>query len=155
MNLPLTSSRPSGDGSDTSFYAAVGGRETFERIVEVFYEGIAEDPLMRPMYPEEDLRGAQERLRMFLAQYWGGPKEYSEKRGHPRLRMRHAPFPVSPAARDAWLRHMRRALDAVELAPLHDQMMWDYLERAAHSLVNTVDGGEAPHPGLTFPDRLG
>src|SRR5690625_5977854 len=80
---------------------------------------------------------------MFLEQYWGGPKAYGERRGHPRLRMRHAPFPVSPAAKDAWLRHMNAALDEVALAPMHDAAMRDYFERAAHSMINTHDGGEA------------
>src|SRR5699024_8939779 len=87
-------------------------------------------------------------------QYWGGPKTYGAERGHPRLRMRHAVFPVSPSARDAWLRHMRTALDSLELAPLHEQTLWDYLDRAAQSLVNTVDGGEAPAAGQAVPGRL-
>lgn len=137
-----------------SFYDAVGGAPTFARLVERFYEGVAEDPLLRPMYPEEDLTGAKHRLETFLAQYWGGPKTYGAERGHPRLRIRHAPFPVSPSARDAWLRHMRAALDELELAPLHEQTLWDYLERAAHSMLNTVDGGEAPAAGQQVPDRL-
>ena len=106
------------------------------------------------MYPEEDLTGAKHRLETFLAQYWGGPRTYSEERGHPRLRIRHATFPVSPSARDAWLRHMRTALDELELPPLHEQTLWDYLERAAHSLLNTVDGGEAPAAGREIPGRL-
>ena len=139
---------------DPSFYDAVGGHETFVTLVDRFYEGVAQDPLLRPMYPEEDLTGAKERLRTFLEQYWGGPKTYSEQRGHPRLRMRHAPFPVSPSARDAWLRHMRDAIDSLDLAPIHEAPLWDYLERAAHSLLNTHDGGEAPAAGQTIPDRL-
>ena len=139
---------------DPSFYEAVGGHETFVTLVDRFYEGVAQDPLLRPMYPEEDLTGAKERLRTFLEQYWGGPKTYGEQRGHPRLRMRHAPFPVSPSARDAWLRHMRDAIDSLDLAPIHEAPLWDYLERAAHSLLNTHDGGEAPAAGQTIPDRL-
>jgi len=122
----------------TSFYAAVGGHDTFVRLVDVFYQGVAEDPVLAPMYPEQDLGPAKMRLTMFLEQYWGGPTTYSEQRGHPRLRMRHAPFPVDTDARDRWLRHMRTAVDALELAPLHEAMLWDYLERAAHSLVNTA-----------------
>lgn len=137
-----------------TMYEALGGHDAFVRLVDRFYEGVAEDPLLRPMYPEEDLTGAKERLCMFLEQYWGGPKTYGERRGHPRLRMRHAPFPVSPAARDAWLRHMRAAVDSLELPPLHDQMLWDYLARAAHSLINTQDGGEAPLAGQRMPDRM-
>ena len=88
------------------------------------------------MYPEEDLGPAAERLRMFLEQYWGGPTTYGEQRGHPRLRLRHAPFPIGPAARDRWLAHMRAAVDALELAPLAHAQLWDYLERAAHAMVN-------------------
>ncbi|MGY5763739.1 globin [Brachybacterium sp. DNPG3] len=140
--------------AETSFYEAVGGHATFEKLVDRFYAGVAEDPLLRPMYPEEDLTGAKERLRTFLEQYWGGPKTYGERRGHPRLRIRHAIFPVSPAARDAWLRHMRGAVDACELPPLYEEALWDYLERAAHSLVNTVDGGEAPMEGQLLPDVM-
>ncbi|WP_263120148.1 globin [Cellulomonas sp. RIT-PI-Y] len=121
----------------TSFYAAVGGHDTFVRLVDLFYQGVAEDPVLAPMYPEEDLGPAKVRLTLFLEQYWGGPTTYSEKRGHPRLRMRHSPFAVDLDARDRWLRHMRAALDALDLAPLHEAMLWDYLERAAHSLVNT------------------
>ncbi|MCV2396214.1 globin [Actinotalea sp. M2MS4P-6] len=124
-----------------SFYQAVGGTETFARLVERFYAGVAEDEILRPMYPEEDLGPAAERLRLFLEQYWGGPSTYSETRGHPRLRMRHAPFPVGPAARDRWLVHMRAAVDSLGLAPLHQAELWDYLERAAHSMVNTFDEG--------------
>lgn len=123
-----------------SFYAAVGGRETFARLVEVFYAGVAEDPLLRPMYPEEDLGPARERLTLFLEQYWGGPTTYSDTRGHPRLRMRHAPFPVTPDARDRWLAHMRTAVRMLDLAPAHEAVLWDYLERAAYSMVNAWEG---------------
>ncbi|WP_265523220.1 globin [Oerskovia flava] len=125
--------------SSDSFYAAIGGHETFVRLVDVFYEGVAADPVLKPMYPEEDLGPAKVRLTMFLEQYWGGPTTYSEQRGHPRLRMRHAPFTVNPDARDRWLRHMRAAVDALDLAPLHEATLWDYLERAAHSLLNSFD----------------
>lgn len=120
-----------------NFFDAVGGSPTFQRLVDVFYEGVATDELLRPMYPEADLGPAAERLRLFLEQYWGGPRTYSEQRGHPRLRMRHAPFTVGPAERDAWLAHMRKAVDSLELAPEHDAILWDYLERAAHFMVNT------------------
>ncbi|QCU78292.1 hemoglobin [Citricoccus sp. SGAir0253] len=121
-----------------SFYEQVGGHETFARLCRVFYEGVAADPGFRAMYPEEDLGPAEERLRMFLEQYWGGPRTYGEQRGHPRLRMRHAPFTIDFAARDTWLRHMRAAVDSLGLAPLHEQTLWDYLERAAHSMVNSA-----------------
>lgn len=122
-----------------SFYDQIGGHATFKALVDAFYEGVAEDPLMRPMYPEEDLGPAAERLTMFLEQYWGGPKSYQEQRGHPRLRMRHAIFKVNAEARDRWLLHMRAALDRVQLSPADDAVMWDYLDRAAHSLVNTLE----------------
>ncbi|MBS2534178.1 globin [Catenulispora sp. NF23] len=120
-----------------TFYEAVGGAPTFRKLVARFYEGVATDPLLRPMYPEEDLGPAEERLRMFLEQYWGGPTTYSQQRGHPRLRMRHFPFKVDPAARDAWLTHMRVAVDELELPPLYAAELWDYLLRAAHSMVNS------------------
>ena len=121
-----------------TFYEAVGGAPTFRKLVARFYEGVATDPLLRPMYPEEDLGPAEERLRLFLEQYWGGPTTYSEQRGHPRLRMRHVPFKVDPAARDAWLTHMRVAVDELELPPLYAAELWDYLVRAAHSMVNSM-----------------
>lgn len=120
-----------------TFYEAVGGAPTFRKLVARFYEGVASDPFLRPMYPEEDLGPAEERLRMFLEQYWGGPTTYSEQRGHPRLRMRHFPFKVDAAARDAWLKHMRVAVNELELPPLYEAELWDYLERAAHSMVNS------------------
>ena len=122
-----------------TFYDAVGGRETFVALVKRFYEGVAGDPPLRALYPEEDLGPAEVRFRMFLEQYWGGPTTYSEQRGHPRLRMRHAPYKVNPDARDRWLAHMRVAVDSLGLAPLHQAQLWDYLERAAYSLLNTFE----------------
>ena len=122
--------------SSDSFYAQVGGHETFEKLTREFYARVAEDPDFKALYPEQDLGPAEERLRMFLEQYWGGPTTYSEQRGHPRLRMRHAPFPVDTWARETWLRHMRAAMDTLELSPLHDGIMWDYFDRAAHAMVN-------------------
>lgn len=122
-----------------SFYEEIGGHETFVRLVDVFYAGVAEDEVLKPMYPEEDLGPAAERLTLFLEQYWGGPSTYSERRGHPRLRMRHMPFHVNPDARDRWLKHMRTAVDSLELAPIHEVALWDYLERAAHAMVNTFE----------------
>ena len=126
--------------TDTTFYDQIGGHETFHRLVEAFYRGVSEDPLLRPMYPEEDLEGAKWRLRTFLEQYWGGPRTYQETRGHPRLRMRHAPFPIGPHARDRWLHHMRSAVEELGLSALDREILWDYLERAAHSMLNTFDG---------------
>jgi hemoglobin len=122
-----------------SFFDAVGGHDTFVRLVDAFYDGVADDPVLRPMYPEEDLGPAKERLTMFLEQYWGGPTTYSAQRGHPRLRMRHMPFKVNPDARDRWLAHMRTAVDSLGLAPIHESQLWDYLERAAFSMINTFD----------------
>lgn len=122
-----------------TFWARVGGRPTFERLVRRFYDGVADDEVLRPLYPEEDLEGAIQRLTGFLEQYWGGPTTYSEVRGHPRLRIRHAPFRVNPLARDRWLAHMRVAVDELDLSPADETELWDYLERAAHAMVNTFE----------------
>jgi hemoglobin len=119
------------------FYAEVGGAETFHKIVSRFYQQVADDPVLRPLYPEEDLGPAEVRLRMFLEQYWGGPRTYSDQRGHPRLRMRHGPFRIGPIERDAWLRCMRVAVDEAGLDDQHRSMLWQYLEMAAASMVNS------------------
>jgi hemoglobin len=134
--------------ADESFYDQVGGAETFRRLVHRFYQGVATDPLLRPLYPDPDLAAAEVRLRMFLEQYWGGPKTYSEVRGHPRLRMRHAPFAIGVAQRDAWLVHMRDAVDELSLTPEQDAVLWMYLTTAADSLVNERDD-EASLPIIT------
>jgi hemoglobin len=123
-----------------SFYDEVGGAETFRTIVSRFYQLVREDEILRPLYPEDDLDGAEVRLRMFLEQYWGGPRTYSDQRGHPRLRMRHAPFKVGPFERDAWLRCMHTAvgeIDSTTLDDAHRQVLLNYLEMAAHSMVNS------------------
>jgi len=133
-------------GDEITFYEAVGGEETFRRLVHRFYQGVAGDPGLRALYPEEDLSGAEERLRMFLIQYWGGPHTYSERRGHPRLRMRHMPFRIGTAERDAWLRHMRDAVDELDLAPELDAMLWGYLVNAANTLVNAETGPDGGLP---------
>ena len=122
----------------TSVYEAIGGEPAFTQLVDAFYAGVAADPVLRAIYPEDDLGPAAERLRLFLIQYWGGPSTYSEQRGHPRLRLRHAPFAVDSAARDAWLRHMRSALDSLDLAPSYDEVMWRYFTSAADSLRNVA-----------------
>jgi len=122
--------------ADESFYAAVGGEERFTRLVDAFYAGVATDPTLRALYPEDDLGPAAERLRLFLIQYWGGPTTYSDQRGHPRLRLRHAPFAIGSAARDAWLRHMRVALDELELPADQDRTLWEYLRSAADAMRN-------------------
>ena len=126
-----------------TFYEAVGGAETFRRLVAAFYAGVAEDGVLRPLYPEVDLGPAEDRFRMFLEQYWGGPRTYSDHRGHPRLRMRHAPFVVGIPERDAWLRRMRAAMDQVGLAPEYDAEMWEYFVRAADFMVNHVEDLQA------------
>lgn len=133
-----------GDDEDLSpyagtFYAEIGGSKTFQRLTELFYEGVANDAEFRSIYPEEDLKPAAIRLQLFLEQYWGGPNTYSQNRGHPRLRIRHVPYVVDSAARDTWLRHMRHALDQLELPPLQDATFWDYFDRAARSLQNATD----------------
>ncbi|WP_433793767.1 globin [Actinoplanes sp. CA-252034] len=130
--------------SAPTFFDAVGGEPTFRRLVDKFYEGVAEDPLLRPMYPEEDLGPAADRFALFLMQYWGGPTTYSDNRGHPRLRMRHAPFRVDAAARDAWLSHMRVAVDSLGLPDEQRTQLWEYLERAAYFMVNAMDSAEPP-----------
>lgn len=121
-----------------TFYQAVGGEQTFRRIVGRFYELVAKDEVLRPLYPDEDLRPAEERLRLFLMQYWGGPHTYSQRRGHPRLRMRHAPFRIGPTERDAWLHCMRTAVEEAELDEAHRAVLWNYLEMAANSLLNSL-----------------
>jgi hemoglobin len=122
----------------TTFYDEIGGFETFRKLVERFYEGVATDEVLRPLYPEEDLGPAAERFTLFLVQYWGGPTTYSENRGHPRLRMRHAPFAVTPTARDHWLTHFRAALDEADLTPEQDAQFWEYVTHAAQFMVNTL-----------------
>jgi hemoglobin len=136
--------RAADPGADPqTFFAQIGGEPTFRKLVATFYEGVSGDPVLRPVYPEDDLGPATERLTLFLMQYWGGPNTYSAQRGHPRLRMRHAPFRVGPAERDAWLRHMRHAVDTLGLPPDQDATLWEYLERSAYFMVNTMDGAGA------------
>ncbi|WP_341870587.1 globin [Flexivirga meconopsidis] len=120
----------------STFYDEVGGHPTFAKLVHEFYVGVASDPELRALYPEEDLGPAEERLLLFLEQYWGGPTTYSQERGHPRLRMRHLPFKVTPAQRDRWLTHMLAAVDSLDLDAQHDALLREYLTRAAFSMVN-------------------
>lgn len=124
------------ESNEQNLYEAIGGAETFRQLVDAFYARVATDPILRPLYPEADLGPANERLRMFLEQYWGGPKTYSQQRGHPRLRARHAPFVIGPVERDTWLMHMRAAVTELGLAPEYENALWDYLERAAYFMVN-------------------
>ena len=124
--------------SARTFYDEVGGAPVFRALVHHFYAGVRTDPVLAPLYPQDDWDGAEARLRGFLEQYWGGPTTYSDERGHPRLRMRHQPFTVTPAQRDRWLTHMMAAVDTLDLAPANDLLLRDYLERAAHSMVNSL-----------------
>ena len=138
LTLNPTQATPiGGAGDEVTMYERLGGHETFVRLVHRFYQGVAGDATLRAMYPEEDLGPAEERLRMFLEQYWGGPRTYHEQRGHPRLRMRHVPFAVTPAMRDRWLAHMRDAVDSLDLDPALRAPLWEYLESAADFMVNT------------------
>lgn len=122
-----------------SFYEEVGGEAVFAKLAHEFYKGVAKDPVLKPMYPEEDLGPAEERLKLFLEQYWGGPTTYSDTRGHPRLRMRHMPYKINPDARDRWLGHMEHAVDTLNLPPLQRETLLDYLERAAYAMTNTFE----------------
>jgi hemoglobin len=133
-----------------TLYEAAGGEPTFRRLVHRFYQEVAADPELRAVYPSKDLGPAEEHLRLFLMQYWGGPSTYMERRGHPRLRMRHVHFAIGEAERDAWLRHMRTALDEIQLPAELDAELWNYLVMAAHSLVNQdIRPGGGPDLGLT------
>ena len=123
----------------TNYYELFGGEPFFSDLVSQFYAHVATNPILRPMYPESDMKGAARRLQMFLEQYWGGPTTYQEQRGHPRLRMRHSPYKINPEARERWLRHMRAAVDSLELAPLLDAELWAYLDRAATAMLNTYE----------------
>lgn len=125
------------EAPEETFFEAIGGHATIELIVDVFYEGVAGDDVLREMYPEDDLGPAADRLRMFLEQYWGGPTTYSQRRGHPRLRMRHAPYVVNEDARDRWLKHFRAGLDAAHLSAEHDQQFWAYAQHAANFMINS------------------
>jgi hemoglobin len=127
-------------GPPRTVYELVGA-EFFVELVERFYDGVARDPVLRPLYPGEELSGAKARLTGFLVQYWGGPTDYSDARGHPRLRMRHAPFVIGPAERDAWLAHMTRAIDETVdnhgFPPELAQLLHDYFGPAATHMINT------------------
>jgi hemoglobin len=124
--------------SARTFYDEVGGAPVFRALGARFYAGVRTDPVLAPLYPQDDWDGAETRLRGFLEQYWGGPTTYSQERGHPRLRMRHAPFAIGPAERDAWLAHMRDAVDSLGLSAEQDATLWGYLEMAARSMQNRI-----------------
>jgi hemoglobin len=121
---------------EQTLYDAAGGMPFFERVVGRFYAAVAMDPTLRPLYPEPDLAGAQRRLTLFFAQYWGGPRTYDQERGHPRLRMRHMPFAIGPAERDAWVRLMRDAIRAEAPAPDIANRLLAYVDMAAEAMRN-------------------
>ncbi|CAN5470603.1 globin [soil metagenome] len=134
------SAEPVSPGEEpATYYQRVGGHETFAALVGEFYRGVAGDPQLRALYPEHDLAPAEHRFLMFLEQYWGGPKTYSDQRGHPRLRMRHAPFEVTPTQRDRWLKHMSAAIDSIELSAMDEELMRGYMAHAANFMVNSPD----------------
>jgi hemoglobin len=118
-------------------FEAFGGHVFFDRLVATFYARVESDAILRSMYPGSDLAPAEERLRLFLEQYWGGPTTYSDERGHPRLRMRHAHFPIDRTASARWLAHMRASLDEQALPDELDALLWDYFEAAAPAMINT------------------
>jgi hemoglobin len=123
----------------TNYYEAFGGEAFFSDLVSQFYARVATNEILRPMYPEKDMKGAARRLQMFLEQYWGGPTTYQEERGHPRLRMRHAGFHINPAAKDAWLECMKAAVDGMDMEETQREKLWRYLEGAALHLVNSFE----------------
>ncbi|HOC13104.1 MAG TPA: globin [Propionicimonas sp.] len=125
--------------AEASLYDRVGGHETFVKLIDEFYRGVAADEPLRALYPEADLGPAKQRLLLFLEQYWGGPHTYSQTRGHPRLRLRHAPFQVTPDMRDRWLRHMNAALDLLELPQAELAEFREYVTRAAQFMINSFD----------------
>lgn len=148
--IPVGAQRPRGGGEAmpvVNVYDAVGGQPFFDELVERFYRGVADDPLLRPMY-DDDLTDAKRHLALFLGQYWGGPTTYSDERGHPRLRMRHVPFTIGEAERDAWLRHMCGALDSLVVErgihPAIEARMLDYFGMAADAMVNARPGAGPP-----------
>ena len=129
-------------GDVTTLYDEVGGEPTFRRLVDLFYGQVEDDPVLRPLYDDEDLGpggAARDRLALFLMQYWGGPTTYSDNRGHPRLRMRHSGWRIGARERDAWLSHMLTAVAALDIPEPTRMMLADYLQGAAHSLVNAPD----------------
>ena len=133
------------DPPPPTVYDQVGGQAFFDRLVERFYLGVAADPVLRPMYPD-DLAESRRTLAGFLAQYWGGPPDYSAERGHPRLRMRHVPFTIGQVERDHWLAHMVDAVQAAELPAELESAMLDYFEMAATAMINDSPLRFAPRP---------
>lgn len=122
-------------------YEAAGGERTFRLLVERFYARVASDPVLRPIYPEQDLSEAAERLTLFLIQYWGGPNTYSAQRGHPRLRLRHQTFAIGQKERQAWLGNMTAAVDSLDLSQSVRKALLDYFDTASTAMIN-VGGGD-------------
>jgi len=125
---------------EVTHYERMGGEATFRAIAHNFYQGVAQDPILSVMYPAKDMAGAEERLRLFLEQYWGGPTTYSDTRGHPRLRMRHAGFHIDSNAHDAWLRCMHAAIIDLDMDEELKEELWTYFQYAAHSMINQPSG---------------
>ncbi len=120
-----------------TFFDAVGGEPTFRAIVARFFALVPQDEVLAAVYPLDDLDGAEQRLGLFLMQYWGGPTTYSDERGHPRLRMRHAPFRIGLAERDAWVAAMRAAIDGAGLDEARHEELCMYMESTATHMVNS------------------
>ncbi|AKK06753.1 truncated hemoglobin [Corynebacterium mustelae] len=140
MRLPEPS--PNDNQTQQSFFDSVGGEETFQLVVHRFYQQVREDDLIGPMYPVDDWEGAEDRLRWFLMQYWGGPQTFSENRGHPRLRMRHAPFEIGEKEAERWLEMMDNAIDSIDehtLSLSHRAAMREHMQRVAYMLINKPD----------------
>lgn len=137
--------------AEPSPYEVFGGAPFFSALVAAFYERVAHDPILRPMYPPGDLAPAERRLRLFLEQYWGGPTTYDDERGHPRLRMRHGSFPIDSAARDRWLTLMQEALTEQGLPQAHERVLWQYLVSAAFAMQNIPD--EEPQRPVPMADH--
>ena len=121
---------------EIDFYGRMGGAENFRELTKRFYQNVSNNPVLKPMYPVDDMEGSEKRLRMFLEQYWGGPSTYSEERGHPRLRMRHMPFHISKVEHDAWLQCMHAALIDLEMEEEMKEELWTYFQYAANSMIN-------------------
>ena len=122
-----------------TLYDQIGGDPTFRKLVETFYARVEQDPLLRPIFPD-DLAPGREYQFLFLTQYWGGPARYQAQRGHPRLRMRHAPFKIGRAERDAWVGHMLAAIDEVGIPEPARGQMRDYFENGATFMINVASG---------------
>ena len=119
----------------STLFHLVGGMQFFLDLVEKFYEGVEPDPILRPLYPE-DLGPGKAHLALFLAQYWGGPRQYEVERGHPRLRMRHMPFSIGQVERDAWIGHMTNAVAAMNASPQDACLLMGYFADTATFLMN-------------------